>query len=57
MIDNRLRKRSGEVVLLGVLQPMQFTMFGELVPETIEITPRDVTWIEQARWPQSPVAV
>ena len=57
-IDNRLRKRSGEVVLLGVLRTdAVHNASGELVPETIEITPRDVTWIEQARWPQSPVAV
>jgi len=57
-IDNRLRKRSGEVVLLGVLRTdAVHNASGELVPEMIEITPRDVTWIEQARWPQSPVAV
>ncbi len=57
-IDNRLKKRSGEVVMLGVLRTdAAHNASGELVPETIEITPRDVTWIEQARWPQSPVAV
>ena len=57
-IDNRLRKRSGEVILLGVLRTdAVHNASGELVPEMIEITPRDVTWIEQARWPQSPVAV
>ncbi len=57
-IDDRLRKRSGEVVLLGVLRSdAVHNASGELVTETIEVTPRDVTWIEQARWPQSPVAV
>jgi len=57
-IDNTLRKRAGEVVLLGVLRTdAVHNASGELVPEMIEITPRDVTWIEQARWPQSPVAV
>ena len=57
-IDDRLKKRSGEVVLLGVLRSdAVHNASGELVTETIEVTPRDVTWIEQARWPQSPVAV
>ena len=57
-IDDRLKQRSGEVVLLGVLRTdAVHNASGELVPETIEVTPRDVTWIEQARWPQSPVAV
>jgi regulator of sigma E protease len=57
-IDDRLKKQSGEVVLLGVLRSdAVHNASGELVTETIEVTPRDVTWIEQARWPQSPVAV
>ena len=57
-IDDVLKKRAGETVLLGVLRSdADHNASGELVPEKIEVTPRKVTWIEQARWPQSPVAV
>ena len=57
-IDDALKKRAGETVLLGVLRSdADHNASGELVPEKIEVTPRKVTWIEQARWPQSPVAV
>ena len=57
-IDDTLKKRAGETVLLGVLRSdADHNASGELVPEKIEVTPRKVTWIEQARWPQSPVAV
>ena len=57
-IDDVLKKRAGETVLLGVLRSdADHNASGELVSEKIEVTPRKVTWIEQARWPQSPVAV
>jgi hypothetical protein len=30
---------------------------GDAVTETVELTPREVNWIEESRWPQSPVAL
>jgi regulator of sigma E protease len=48
-LDERLRKRAG--------RPTRLTLdrSGETI--TVELEPRPVTWIEEPRWPSSPVAV
>ena len=57
-LDSRLRAHAGELVLLGLIRdPAAIDAAGEPQVETIQLTPREVTWIEESRWPQSPVAV
>ena len=57
-LDSRLRARTGQPVLLGVRRgAASGEATAEAATATIEITPRPVSWIEESRWPQSPVAV
>ncbi len=49
-LDARLRARAGAAIPVEVA--------GEnAAPRTVELTPRAVTWIEEPRWPASPVSV
>jgi len=57
-LDDQLRNRAGNPVQLGLIRGSASQGgAGEPVPETLEVTPREVSWIEESRWPQSPVAV
>ena len=57
-LDARLRKRAGSSVSLGLIRAdAARDEAGDAVAETLELTPREVRWIEESRWPQSPVAV
>lgn len=57
-LDSQLRARAGERVLLGLIRdPVAVNAEGEPQVEIIELTPREVTWVEESRWPQSPVAI
>ena len=51
-LENRLRPKVGSEVTLTV-----FRDGDEAAAEEIVLTPRQVTWLEEARWPSSPVAV
>ncbi len=57
-LDARLRQRVGSPVALGIVRADAIPDdAGKAAPETVEVTPRPVRWIEESRWPQSPVAV
>lgn len=49
-LDEQLRRRAGDTVKLTLAR-----VGGETTE--VEIVPRPVTWIEESRWPTSPVAV
>lgn len=49
-LDARLRRMAGREVACEVVAPGGAS-------RTVEITPREVTWIEEPRWPASPVSV
>ena len=49
-LDEQLRRRAGDTVKLTLAR-----VGGETAE--VEIVPRPVTWIEESRWPTSPVAV
>jgi regulator of sigma E protease len=57
-LDARLRERAGSSVSLGLIRAdAERDEAGEAVTEMVELTPREVSWIEEARWPQSPAAL
>jgi regulator of sigma E protease len=57
-LDARLRERAGSPVQLSLIRAdAGRDEAGAAAIETIELTPRPVTWIEESRWPQSPVAL
>jgi len=49
-LDERLRRRAGEAVKLDLVRGG-----GERL--TVEVVPRAVDWLEESRWPTSPIAV
>ena len=56
-LDARLRQRAGSTVALGIVRADAIPDdAGKAAPETVEVTPRPVRWIEESP-PQSPVAV
>jgi len=57
-LDSRLRDRTDQTVLIGVRRGVSSgEATAEAATTTIEVTPRPVRWIEESRWPQSPVAI
>jgi regulator of sigma E protease len=57
-LDARLRERAGSSVSLGLIRAdAARDEAGDAVTETVKLTPREVNWIEESRWPQSPVAL
>jgi len=48
-LDERLRRRAGDTVRLALDR--------EGAPVEIDVSPRAVSWLEEARWPTSPIAV
>ncbi|MEI7781896.1 MAG: site-2 protease family protein, partial [Planctomycetota bacterium] len=48
-LDERLRKQAGETVKL--------TFSRDGADREVSVTPRTVSWIEESRWPASPVSV
>jgi regulator of sigma E protease len=50
VLDARLRPKAGQAVACEVVAP-------EGGARTVDITPRTVTWLEEPRWPASPVSV
>lgn len=49
VLDEELRRRSGT--------PVKLTLARAGVDREVELTPRSVSWIEESRWPSSPVSV
>ena len=49
-LDVRLRDKAGQTVAVDVAG-------GEAAPRKVELTPREVTWIEEPRWPASPASI
>ena len=58
-IDQRLRDRIGKKVMLTLVRSADKTEAeGEAIKTLeVEVEPRAVSWIEESRWPSSPVAI
>ena len=49
VLDEELRRQAGT--------PVKLTLVRDGVDREVELMPRDVSWIEESRWPSSPVSV
>lgn len=57
-LDARLRARAGSPVELGLRRAGAGQAVADASePDTVAVTPREVSWIEESRWPRSPVAI
>jgi regulator of sigma E protease len=56
-LDTRLRHLAGRKVTLGIARGPAASDASDEQLVDIELMPRAVTWLEEPRWPQSPVAI